>query len=163
MPGLVPGIHVLLCVKTWMAGSSPAMTTTRGPYCGSQPQYRLGDDVALDLVGAAVDRDLAVVEVARRDLRGPVHRLVGAVVAMLVIGCGERADHFHQQFGGGLLDFRTLDLQHRRRRIGLALAVLALVGDDAELRQLERLQLDLAGRQLLAETLVLEHGLAAGL
>jgi hypothetical protein len=28
MPGLVPGIHVLLSqeVKTWMAGTSPAMT-----------------------------------------------------------------------------------------------------------------------------------------
>jgi hypothetical protein len=27
MPGLVPGIHVLFVVaKTWMAGSSPAMT-----------------------------------------------------------------------------------------------------------------------------------------
>src|SRR5260370_21890902 len=41
----------------------------------SQPQHGLGADVALDLVGAAVDRDLAVVEVAPRDLRGPVHRL----------------------------------------------------------------------------------------
>jgi hypothetical protein len=29
MPGLVPGIHVLImrfCRKTWMAGTSPAMT-----------------------------------------------------------------------------------------------------------------------------------------
>ena len=27
MPGLVPGIHdLLLCLKTWMAGTSPAMT-----------------------------------------------------------------------------------------------------------------------------------------
>jgi hypothetical protein len=29
MPGLVPGIHVfaaVLCLKTWMAGTSPAMT-----------------------------------------------------------------------------------------------------------------------------------------
>jgi hypothetical protein len=28
MPGLVPGIHVLLfaAIKTWMAGTSPAMT-----------------------------------------------------------------------------------------------------------------------------------------
>jgi hypothetical protein len=26
MPGLVPGIHVLLHGKTWMAGTSPAMT-----------------------------------------------------------------------------------------------------------------------------------------
>jgi len=27
MPGRVPGIQVFLCVKAWMAGSSPAMTT----------------------------------------------------------------------------------------------------------------------------------------
>ncbi len=27
MPGLVPGIHVFLVFKTWMAGTSPAMTT----------------------------------------------------------------------------------------------------------------------------------------
>jgi len=32
MPGLVPGIHVFLEVlvrKTWMAGTSPAMTTRK--------------------------------------------------------------------------------------------------------------------------------------
>jgi hypothetical protein len=31
MPGLVPGIHVFLATprKTWMAGTSPAMTTSR--------------------------------------------------------------------------------------------------------------------------------------
>jgi len=26
MPGLVPGIHVLFALKTWMAGTSPAIT-----------------------------------------------------------------------------------------------------------------------------------------
>jgi hypothetical protein len=26
MPGLVPGIHVFSAPKTWMAGTSPAMT-----------------------------------------------------------------------------------------------------------------------------------------
>jgi hypothetical protein len=33
MPGLVPGIHVFLAVglaKTWMAGTSPAMTKREG-------------------------------------------------------------------------------------------------------------------------------------
>jgi hypothetical protein len=33
MPGLVPGIHVFLSVdgaKTWMAGTSPAMTNCEG-------------------------------------------------------------------------------------------------------------------------------------
>ncbi len=41
--------------------------------------------------------------------------------------------------------------------------MLALVGDDAQLRQLERLQLDLAGRELLAERGILDDRLAAGL
>ena len=33
MPGLVPGIHVFLSweVKTWMAGTSPAMTSEGVP------------------------------------------------------------------------------------------------------------------------------------
>src|SRR5207248_2530183 len=66
--------------------------TTGVVVAGLKPQHRLGDDVALDLVGAAVDRDLAVVEVARRDLGGPVHGLVRAVVTMHVVGRGERAD-----------------------------------------------------------------------
>jgi hypothetical protein len=38
MPGLVPGIHVLDCIsvrKTWMAGSSPAMTKTLNLYLES--------------------------------------------------------------------------------------------------------------------------------
>ena len=29
MPGLVPGIHVFLRTKTWMAGTSPAMTPVK--------------------------------------------------------------------------------------------------------------------------------------
>jgi hypothetical protein len=36
MPGLVPGIHVLLSVceaKTWMAGTSPAMTNGAYSFC----------------------------------------------------------------------------------------------------------------------------------
>ena len=40
MPGLVPGIHVLLieAAKTWLAGTSPAMTMWMR--CG----YKRGDD-----------------------------------------------------------------------------------------------------------------------
>src|SRR6476620_9335380 len=37
-----------------------------------QSQYRLRDDVLLNLVRAAVDRDLARVEISRRDRRGPI-------------------------------------------------------------------------------------------
>ena len=38
----------------------------------SQTENRLGDDVALDLVGAAVDRHLPRVEIERRDGIGPI-------------------------------------------------------------------------------------------
>src|ERR1700737_3892911 len=39
MPGLVPGIHVLLCIaKTWMAGTSPAMTSGSFPIPSAGPQ-----------------------------------------------------------------------------------------------------------------------------
>jgi hypothetical protein len=32
VPGLVPGIHVLVARKTWMAGTSPAMTNREGDF-----------------------------------------------------------------------------------------------------------------------------------
>src|SRR5712692_3131350 len=56
MPGLDPGIHVSLCPtsKTWMAGSSPAMTPT-----SSRERLRVGVDRALELAGGRI------VEVAR--------------------------------------------------------------------------------------------------
>jgi hypothetical protein len=38
MPGLVPGIHVFAPLKSWMAGSSPAMTH-RGIIPAQTPQY----------------------------------------------------------------------------------------------------------------------------
>ena len=40
--------------------------------------------------------------------------------------------------------------------------MLAFVGDDTQLRQFKRLELDLDRGELLAETLVLDHRLAAG-
>src|SRR3954463_10949297 len=81
-----------------------------------QPQYRLRDDVLLNLVRTAVDRDFAPVEVLRRERRRVVRadrRLVPAVVlrvAGLVRQC-VRADRLHQQFRDALLDFRALDLE----------------------------------------------------
>src|SRR3954451_8655757 len=52
MPGLVPGIHVLFlerCIKTWMAGASPAMT--RNVMTKNKPgnffeDFRLGQTIA---------------------------------------------------------------------------------------------------------------------
>jgi hypothetical protein len=42
MPGLVPGIHVLMAVvpgKTWMAATSPAMTTVKPIHLPSHPFF----------------------------------------------------------------------------------------------------------------------------
>src|ERR1700722_8615989 len=61
-----------------MPGTRPGTTTV---CVALQSQHRLGDDIALDLVRTTVDRNLAVVEITRRDLRGPIHRLVAAIVA----------------------------------------------------------------------------------
>src|SRR4051812_12456445 len=120
----------------------------------SKPQYRLGDDVPLDLVRAAVDRDLAPVEIGRRDGAGPVgadRRLVLAVLGLVLVGQGVGTDHLHQELGRRLLDLRALDLEDRRGRIRLALLAMALGGDDAQLRHLQRLELDLDRGELLAK------------
>src|SRR5262245_5741232 len=59
MPGLVPGIHVFTSTRrpeTWMAGSSPAMTTD-GVFCSVDPlplQLRHHHALARQLIGALV-------------------------------------------------------------------------------------------------------------
>src|SRR5260370_7045910 len=60
MPGVVPGIHVFLwCTdksKTWMAGSSPAMTDNCVASRPRQIEDALGHDAEHHLAGAALDR-----------------------------------------------------------------------------------------------------------
>src|SRR5690242_6269051 len=55
MPGFMPGIHVLAEPKTWMAGTSPAMT--------------LIELIALGRVVAAVDQEVGAGHEARRVAR----------------------------------------------------------------------------------------------
>src|SRR5262245_29869740 len=128
----------------------------------SQPQYCLGDDVLLDFVSAAVDRDLAHVEVGGRERGRPVGADRWLVPALLVeifrlIGQRVGADHFEQQLADGLLDLRALDLEDRGGRVGPVALAVALGGDDAELRHLQRLELHLNRRDLGAEALVLDQ------
>jgi DNA ligase-associated metallophosphoesterase len=54
MPGLVPGIHVFLCgAKTWMAGTSPAMTENLALSVVTQSALKVADVPFLaDLSGA---------------------------------------------------------------------------------------------------------------
>jgi hypothetical protein len=44
MPGFMPGIHVFAALKTWMAGTSPAMTQSSQYVCAQkEPLYtRIG-------------------------------------------------------------------------------------------------------------------------
>src|SRR5215470_13926718 len=128
----------------------------------SQSQYRLRDDVLLNLVRAAIDRDLAPVEIMRRQGARPFRadrRLVPAIVAVGFLGQRVRADRLEQQLADGLLDFASLDLQDRRGRVRLV--ALSRAGDDAKLGHFERLQLHLDGRDLHAEPLVLDQRLVA--
>src|SRR6266508_1517068 len=72
MPGLVPGIHVLVLLdaaKTWMAGTSPAMTAWDGV---GQSGAMLARGPAASLEIAFSDRDWFVLERRR-------HRVIPAI------------------------------------------------------------------------------------
>src|SRR5262249_34207800 len=58
------------------------------------------------------------------------------------------ADHFEQQLADGLLDLRALDLEDRGGRVRPVALAVALGGDDAELRHLQRLKLHFDRRVL---------------
>jgi hypothetical protein len=54
MPGLVPGIHVFGATrKTWMAGTSPAMTETASVARMERSEIRVGIDAALSFLDFA--------------------------------------------------------------------------------------------------------------
>ena len=80
-----------------------------------------------------------------------------------LIGQRIRADDFEQQLADGLLNFRAFDLEDRGGRVGLVAVAGALGGDDAQLRHLQRLELDFDGGDLGAKSLVLDQRLAGGL
>src|SRR5689334_18075430 len=106
-------------LEWWLLDRPPSRAMTGEPRLRqevSKSQYRLRDDVLLDLVRAAVDRDLAPVEVLRRERRGVVRadrRLVPAVLVGVAELIRQRvgADRLQQQFRDALLDLRALDLE----------------------------------------------------
>src|SRR3954469_14317313 len=82
MPGLVPCIHVFLCcAKTWMAGSSPAMTKKfRGPTMTEIRVPTLGESVTEATIGkwfkkpgdpVAVDEPLVELETDKGTAEAP--------------------------------------------------------------------------------------------
>src|SRR5215472_3366945 len=82
----------------------------------SQSQYRLGDDVLLNLVRTAIDRDLAPVKIVRRQRACPFRadwRLVPAIIVAGFLRQSIGADRLQQQLTDGLLNFAALDLQDR--------------------------------------------------
>ena len=80
----------------------------------SEAEQPLGDHILLDLVGAAVDRRRPRIEVVRCDrcCPGRTDRFIGGGAPQVFGLKGHRigARHFHQDLGGGLLQFRALDL-----------------------------------------------------
>src|SRR5580658_1642667 len=82
-----------------------------------RPENRLGDEVSLDLVRAAVDGRLAEVEVARPQGSG-VRRPDEACPSILAPGVpdvrgGVGSGGQQEQLGDRLLDLRSFDLQDR--------------------------------------------------
>src|ERR1700741_1192550 len=81
----------------------------------SEPQHHLRQDVALDLVRAAVDRGFAQIEIGRRErwtVFRPDRLAIPAVAQRFrLIGIGLVADRLHQQLGDALLDRRTDGLE----------------------------------------------------
>src|SRR5260370_6219605 len=89
------------------SGRSPAASRLKA-------QHHLGDDVALDLVGAAVDRGLAAVEVDAGDAADLVGDNRSQVVRRIAqIGRAVVAGRLERQPAEALLDLGPLDLQDR--------------------------------------------------
>src|SRR6516225_9301685 len=111
----------------------------------SKTENHLGDDVLLDFVGAAEDRQLAVVEV----LRGGAGGFVGADRVACITFFKRFLDEWRgiwshraaQQRGNLLADLGAANLEHRAFRAGHAAARHG--GDHAQVRRLHVLQIDL--------------------
>ena len=93
---------------------SSVMFEVHGAY---KPQYHLGDDVFLNFVGAAEDRQLAEIEVMPGERRGPSSAVTArAACPPSQIGSVERqrirADRLASSASELLLDFGALHLQH---------------------------------------------------
>src|SRR5262245_33406061 len=116
MAGLVPAIPIFmaLCLPDRDRRDKPGDDAS--PITRSQSQYRLRDDVLLNLIRTAVDRDFAPVEIMRRQGACPFgadRRLVPTIVVVGFLRQRIRADRLQQQFADGLLYFAALDLQDR--------------------------------------------------
>src|SRR5260370_1984162 len=89
----------------------------------SQPQYGFGDDILLNLVRTAIDRDLAPVEIVRRQRARPFGAdrwLVPAIAVVLgLLRHRIGADRLHPQPPARLLDFPTPLLHNPRTRAPL--------------------------------------------
>src|SRR6185312_1765463 len=146
----------------WCRREKRSLGFARDDGWSSQPQHHLRDDALLDLVAAAVDRGLAIVEVARRsEVR--VLRPDRLLVAALPQEAGQVrrrifADRFHGELGDALLYLRAADLEARHFRPRLA--AVRHLRQHAQLGELQRRHLDLEVSDLLGEALVLDQRLA---
>src|SRR6185436_16641572 len=136
--------------------------TQRGS-TGSKSKNHLRDDIALDLVGTAVDAGLAIVEIPRRKRGGivgtnvrsdpvitPRHRQVRQRIG---------PHRLHHQFGEILLDLGALYLQYRR--LGPGRLAVAVGGRDAQIGDLQRHQIYFHLRHPVAKQRILDQRLSA--
>src|SRR6185312_12696250 len=125
--------------------SSARLKSMSFPERSLEAQDHLRDDVLLDLVGSAVDRGLAHVEVVAGERRGIVlaDRIAfpPRVERLGNVGQAVGAQRLHLQLRERLLDLAPANLEDGSLGPGGAAGVL--FGEHAQVRDLERHELDL--------------------
>src|SRR5690606_8371846 len=106
-------------------------------------QDRPGDDVALDLVGASVDRSRPAMEIGRGETRGPSIGIWWRLAFRSPHGQGLIASDVEQYLGSELLQLGTLELQDRRFRIAGIGPATGHFGHHPQIGDLERLEFGL--------------------
>src|SRR5439155_21949958 len=110
------------------AGGAPALPRGPSPSVG-QPEHALGDDVELDLRGAALDRVAARAEPVARHLELLLRKARALPAERL------RPQHLHHQLAAALVQLRPVELEDRRLGAGLVAGLGAVAG--ARERQIE--------------------------
>src|SRR5205823_13964896 len=110
------------------AGGAPAPRRGPGPSVG-QPEHALGDDVELDLRGAALDRVAARAEPVARHLELLVRKARALPAERL------RPQDLHHQRAPALVQLRPVELEDRRLGAGLVAGLGAVAR--ARQRQIE--------------------------
>jgi hypothetical protein len=157
MPGLVPGIHVFTWrqIKTWMAGSSPAMTTTNRvceltfaiPEQRREPLLAVAGKIDDAAAGGGIARGPFQLGEARHQRRAQRAREMMTPFAPVEAGLAQRPARMGERL--------RVDLQrvgHEARALGGQLdVVLLLTNQLLPLHAVEHLHAEIAGEMIVAD------------